>query len=445
MQKKYRYIIMIMLTFITIINYIDRGAIAYAQQFIIEEYGLNPKTWGEVLGFFGYGYIFGGLFGGILADKKGPKFVWIISATFWSLFELSMGYAGDIGLAAFGGSALIGFAVFRILFGLSEGPSFAVLSRSVANWAAPKEKAILSSVGLTGVPIGALITAPLAVFLISAYGWRMMFIILGVIGFVWAILWAKIFTDLPENHPRVSKEELAEIRSSQGLLKTETSLEESMNANTPWYYYFKNPTLLFNTIGYFTFQYVNFLILTWTPKYLQDVYHFKLSSLWYLGMIPWIGACITLPLGAKISDALRQRTGNLRIARSLFVAVSFFFTALCFILIPMMSSLTGVLTLMCLGTALAFLPSSMFWVIILDTEPSRAGSYGGVTHFFTNISSIVAPTLTGVLVMKYGYTSMFVSAAIAAIVGVVAMVFVNPGKKVDVNSTAKAIEQSVTS
>ena len=73
-NSKFRYWIIGMILAIMTINYIDRGALAYAQQDIIAEFGLNPAQWGSIQGFFGYGYIFGGLFGGVLADKKGPRF-----------------------------------------------------------------------------------------------------------------------------------------------------------------------------------------------------------------------------------------------------------------------------------------------------------------------------------------------------------------------------------
>jgi MFS family permease len=89
---------------------------------MIEEYGLNAFSWGQVLGFFGYGYIFGGFFGGLLADKKGPKFTWILAVILWSVSAMMLGIAGNIGIALFGGSALIGFAVFRVIFGFFEGP-----------------------------------------------------------------------------------------------------------------------------------------------------------------------------------------------------------------------------------------------------------------------------------------------------------------------------------
>ncbi|MEK3646428.1 MFS transporter [Aeribacillus sp. FSL M8-0235] len=434
-MKNYRYFIMGMIVFMVVINYVDRGAISYAQKDIISTYGFDAVSWGAVLGYFGYGYMIGALFGGVLADRKGPKFVWILAGLGWSVFEIGTAYAGEIGLTLFGGSALAGFAVFRVLFGLAEGPTFSTINRTNANWAAPKERGFVAALGLLGNPLGALLTAPIAVTLLTLTNWKMMFIILGLIGIVWVIIWNKVFTNFPEDHPKVSKEELEEIRSKSELLENEKNVGAG-DTNVKWYHFFRNPTLVFNTIGYFAFQYVNFLLLTWTPKYLQDVFNFQLSSLWYLGMIPWVGACFTVLWGGKISDALRRKTGNLRIARSGLAVVSLFLTAVCFLLIPTVDSIVAVMVLMSLGNAFNFLPNSVYWSVIIDTEPNRAGTFGGVTHFFTNIATIVAPTLTGYLVAKYGYTSMFAAAVVAVVIGMLAMLFVKPGQPMSVTNNA---------
>lgn len=429
MQKNYRYKIMMMMVIITVINYIDRGAISYGQGSIIQEFGFDKIAWGAVLGYFGYGYIFGSLLGGIMADKKGPKFVWITIGIAWSIFVMATAIAGNIGQAFFGGSALAGFAIVRIFFGFSEGPMFSTINKTNANWAAPKERGMAASLGLLGTPLGQLITAPVAVALLYLTSWKTVFIILGALGVIWVIVWAKMFKDMPEQHPKVSKEELARIRSTEGLLANEVIVTKE-EENAKWYEFFKNPTMIFNSIGYFAFQYVNFLLLTWTPKYLQDQFHFELSSLWYLGMIPWVGAVFTVLLGGKISDYLRVKTGSLRIARSGLAVVSLFLTAVCFLMIPTQHSVAGVLTLMAIGNAFNFLPNSVYWTVVMDTEPRRAGTYGGITHFITNIATVVAPTLTGYLVVVYhGYSAMFVAAAIAAVIGMVAMIFVKPGAR----------------
>jgi sugar phosphate permease len=435
-MKNYRYFIMGMISFMAVVNYVDRGAISYAQQDIIKEFGFNVVSWGAVLGFFGYGYLFGSLFGGIFADRKGPKFVWIVIGIAWSIFEISTAFSGEIGLVLFGGSALTGFAVFRILFGLAEGPTWSTINRINANWAAPKERGFFVSLGLLGSPLGALLTAPIAVGLLSITSWKMMFILMGAIGLVWVMVWSKVFTDMPEDNRKVSKEELDRIRSKDDLLPNEKLVETDSANIKKWYEFFKNPTLIFNAIGYFALQYVTFLLLTWTPKYLQDVYGFQLSSLWYLGMIPWVGACFTVILGGKLSDYLRRKTGNLRIARSGLAVVSLFVTAVCFLLIPTADSIVGVMVWMSIGNAFNFLPNSVYWSVILDTEPNLAGTFGGISHFICNLATIIAPTLTGFLVVKYGYPSMFTAAVVATGIGMVAMMFVKPGNSV-INSKQK--------
>jgi sugar phosphate permease len=428
-RNNYRFVIMSLIVLMTMINYIDRGAVSYAAGPIIQMFHLNKASWGEVLGYFGYGYMVGSIFGGLIADKKGPRFVWLLAGTLWSVFEISMAFAGNIGIALFGGSALAGFAVFRILFGVSEGPLFSTMNKTVANWAPAKEKGFMQSFGLFGVPFGSLITAPIAVGLLSIANWQTTFVILGCLGLVWVLIWSKVFRDKPEDHPKVSAEELALIRSNDGVLNDESTLRESEQKHIVWYHFFKNPTLVFNAIGYFAFQYVNFLILTWTPKYLQDNFHYSLSKLWYMGMIPWVGACITVLVGGKISDWLRRRTGSLRVARSGLAVVSLILTAICFLLIPTVHSVGSVLTLMAVGNAFNFLPNSVYWTVVIDTEPSKAGSFGGVTHFITNIATVVAPTLTGFLVSSHGYTAMFIAAATASVIGMLAMLFVKPGKR----------------
>lgn len=428
MKQNYRYQIMLMMVIMVVINYIDRGAISYAQEDIIGEFGFDVKAWGSVLGYFGFGYLFGSLIGGFMADSKGPKFVWIFVGIGWSVFVIATAFAGEIGMVLFGGSALAGFAVIRILFGFAEGPTFSTINKTNANWATPKERGFAVSLGLLGTPLGAMLTAPVAVGLLLVTSWKLMFIILGFLGIVWVVIWSKMFTDYPEQNPKVSKEELEKIRSTQDLLPNETVVTES-DDSIKWYHFFKNPTLIFNALGYFAFQYVNFLLLTWTPKYLQDEFGFQLSSLWYLGMIPWIGACFTVLLGGKISDYLRLKTGSLRIARSGLAIVSLLLTAICFVLIPTVETITSVMILMSIGNAFNSLPNSVYWSVIIDTEPIRAGTYGGITHFITNTATFIAPILTGFLVFNFGYGSMFIAATVVAVLGMIAMFFVNPGKK----------------
>ena len=182
-NSRFRYRIFTMVVLLALINYIDRGAMSYAAAHITGEYGLDRGDWGSVLGYFGYGYMVGALFGGMLADRYGPRKVWIVAGVTWSVFEIATAWAGDFGLAFLGGSALAGFATIRILFGAAEGPAYSIINKTIANWATPRERGFVVGFGLLSTPLGALLTAPVAVGLLSLTGsWRAMFYILGGAG-----------------------------------------------------------------------------------------------------------------------------------------------------------------------------------------------------------------------------------------------------------------------
>nr|WP_035360262.1 MFS transporter [Achromobacter insuavis] len=424
-NSRFRYRIFTMVVLLALINYIDRGAMSYAAAHITGEYGLDRGDWGAVLGYFGYGYMVGALFGGMLADRFGPRKVWIVAGVTWSIFEIATAWAGDFGLAFLGGSALAGFATIRILFGAAEGPAYSIINKTIANWATPRERGFVVGFGLLSTPLGALLTAPVAVGLLSLTGsWRAMFYILGAAGLIVLVLFMRIFTDRPDTNPRVSPAELREIQAA----RAEQAAAQGDAPALPWWSFFRSKTLLLNTLGYFSFNYVNFLLLTWTPKYLQDTFGYSLSSLWYMGMIPWTGACVTVLLGGRISDMLAKRTGNLKIARSWFAAGCLLATTLCFLMVSQAQSVFAVIALMTLANALNAMPNSVYWAVVIDTAPaSRVGTFSGLMHFFANIASILAPTLTGYLAVRHGYSVMFVAASVATAVGMIAMLQVRPG------------------
>lgn len=421
---RYRFTIFFLIVIIALVNYIDRGAIAYSADQIIDQYGFDRASWGAVLGYFGYGYMFGALIGGALADRVGSRRVWIVAGIAWSLFAIAMVWAGDLGMALFGGSALTGFAIVRVFFGFSEGPAYSIINKTMSAWAAPQERGFAVSIGLLSTPLGAMLTAPVAVGLLMLTGsWRSMYVILGVLGLVLIGLFARIYTNRPEDHPKVNAAELELIQAGRAPAKATSTDAEAL----PWTSFFRSRTLMFNSIGYFAFIYVNFMLLTWTPKYLRDEFHFSLSSLWYIGMIPWVGACITVLLGGRISDWLYKRTGKLVIARSWFAAGSLLLTTLCFLMVSQVHTVWAVIALMTLGNALNALPNSVYWAVVIDTAPTRVGTFSGIMHFIANIAAVLAPTLTGILSARYGYSSMFIATAVATAIGVFAMLQVRPG------------------
>lgn len=251
----YRYRIFGMLFFIALINYIDRGALSFAANAISEEFHFTKIQLGAVLSYFGFGYLFGSLCGGFLADRLGTKKVWLMAGILWSLLEIATAWAGEVGMALFSGSALMGFAVMRVLFGFAEGPAYALMNKAIANWAPDKERGIALGIGLLSTQVGALLTAPVAVgLLLLTNDWRIMFILLGIFSLVAMLLFARVFADTPEQQPLVSDVERAFIAKGQA--------ESASGPRLPWWRFFTNRTLVCNALGYFSFLYITFTLVT---------------------------------------------------------------------------------------------------------------------------------------------------------------------------------------
>jgi predicted MFS family arabinose efflux permease len=103
---------------------------------------------------------------------------------------------------------------------------------------------------------------------------------------------------------------------------------------------------------------------------------------------------------------------------------SLLLSGLCFVLIPQVSTMAGVLTLMALGNSAALASNSIYWSNLIDIDPSRTGTFGGIMHFLGQIAAMAAPTITGILVTNYGYNAGFVVAGTICLVGVICAFFV---------------------
>ena len=436
--SRYRYVIFSLLFFVALINYIDRGALSFAANAISQEYQFSKVQLGAVLGYFGFGYLFGSLCGGFLADRLGTRKVWLMAGVLWSLLEIATAWAGDLGMALFGGSAIMGFAALRILFGFSEGPAYALMNKAIAHWAPDNERGFALSIGLLSTQVGSLLTAPIAVgLLLLTHDWRMMFILLGLFSLLAMLLFARTFSDAPERHPAANAAERALIRDGQRQ-------ESHGDTVLPWWRFFTSRTLVCNALGYFSFLYITFTLVTWLPKYLQDSFHYDLHSLWYVAMIPWSGACLTVLLGGRLADRLLARFNNLRVARNLFAAVTLLGTACCFMAIPYAGSATAIIALMTLGNALNAMVNNVYWSVVIDVTPKASvGAFSGMTLAIANLAAIVSPMLCGWLAEYYGYNAMFTVTAVIALGSMLAMTLLQPEKPLQPQSVGGVAQQAL--
>ncbi len=171
----FRWFVIFLLFYITVVNYIDRSAIAFAIGDIKIDLGLETTQIGLILGAFGLGYAITTFLGGIAVDRWGARSVLLIAAILWS------GSIGVTGLA----TGFVALYAARTVLGVAEGPNFPALTGAVSRWLAPHERAIALGNTLVAVPVALAIGAPTVTQLIHAFGWRGMFFALTALSVVW--------------------------------------------------------------------------------------------------------------------------------------------------------------------------------------------------------------------------------------------------------------------
>lgn len=198
----YRWTVVVLLFFATIINYIDRQVIGLLKPALELEFSWTETDFSRIVMAFSATYAIGLLIFGRLIDKIGTKVGYILSIIVWSAASMAHALV----------KSTTGFIFARAALGLGESGNFPAAIKAVAEWFPKKERALATGLFNSGASIGAVVAPLLVPLLLSAYGWKEAFLITGAFGFIWLIFWL-IFYEVPERKKKLSPAELSYINS----------------------------------------------------------------------------------------------------------------------------------------------------------------------------------------------------------------------------------------
>ena len=201
--SRYRWTVVGVFMLITLINFFDRTAIAFAVPSLRREFGLDASATGWVLGAFGLGYLVSNPVCGHLIDRFGVRRILTVTILLWALFMGQMAAA----------STLLGLISARFLLGIGEGGSFPAMTGVTRSWLPVGERAVAIGMATAAVPLSSALGSPLIAGLIGSFGWRAAFWTLAGATLVWAAVWWVLYRDDPARSPRVNAAELAAIRA----------------------------------------------------------------------------------------------------------------------------------------------------------------------------------------------------------------------------------------
>ena len=379
---KGRYLVALGMFLLALLLYIDRICISVAKDPIAGDLNISDKAMGWVLSSFALGYALLQVPSGMMADRFGPRKVLTSIVTFWSVLTAVTGAAWNF----------ISLLIIRFLFGAGEAGAFPSMSRAIFSWIPLKERGIITGLNFSGSRLGAAFALPFVAWLITDFGWRTSFVILGAIGVAWAAIWWFAFRDRPEDHPRLSDQEKDEIQSTRQV---------AAEINEPalsWRQMKHSKNLWSAVVQYFCSNFTFFFALTWLFPHLKSKYNLEaMEASWY-AIAPFIAGAVGNWVAGSLVDSIYKR-GNWNRSRQLPAMIGFLLAAFGMIGSVYMNSPLGaviMLSIAILGADMTIPPS---WSLCVDIGKKNSGTISGFMNMAGNIGSFLTalafPYLTG--------------------------------------------------
>lgn len=377
------------------LNYIDRGSVSVAAPLIKDEFGLTNERYGVIVSSFYWTYVPALALAGWLADRMSVRLLMALGVATWALATIGMGF---VSTRLAGG--VTGLLLLRLMMGLGEGVAFPCGSKLIAR--VPEGARGLANVSLSGgLALGPLIGTLAGGAMMQLWGWREMFIVFGLATLMWLVPWW-----------------MARKGIEEGEGRDETAPENA----APLAAVLREPTFWAITLLQLAGSYAFYFIVGWLPLWLVKARGFSIIDMSLLTSVFYVAQIIGGTLGAWVIDrAIRNGgDGSKWRRRTLFGAVAACVTGL--LLLP---DIEGWLPLIGLIAVTGFgygpVPNLLFVIGQTMAGPASAGRWVGVQASLGNLSGVIGPVLTGIIVDAAGYRPAFIVAA--GIVGAGTIIF----------------------
>lgn len=404
-----RWLIIGLIFFITVINYVDRLTISVLAPVITKDLGLSNVEFGTITIWFLVAYTLSQAVSGKIYDRVGVKFGFVFSVVVWSIGAVLHAFATGIG----------SLSAFRFILGFGEAGNFPGAAKVSAEWFPQRERALAQGIFNSGVALGSIVAPPLIIWLQLNYGWKTTFIFTGVLGFVWLGFWLVLYQSR-NTHPRLTE-------SEKNLIE-EGEEQEITDEKPPTYAsLLKYKETWAIILARFLVDPVWWLYITWLPKYLYDARGFDLKQIGLFAWVPFVAAGVGSIFGGWLAKFLIGRGWSVNAARKAIIGVS------C-LLMP-----AGIIAAYTSDAmfALAMISVVLFgfqvWINNVQTLPSdffpksAVGSIAGLGGMGAGVGSIIFTYTTGWVIDNFSYTPILVAAGILAPIGTV-ILFALAGK-----------------
>jgi ACS family hexuronate transporter-like MFS transporter len=317
-----------------------------------------------------------------------------LAAAWWSLMNMLTGLA----------SSVSGFAFFRFMLGVGEGLNWPGASKVVAEWFPREQRSVAVAIFDSGSSVGGALAALLIPLVALLVGWRLAFVVSGLLGFIWLAFWLRVYYPL-DRHPRVSPEEVAMINAGR-----DAALSSERRGAGRWLALLQDRNAWGIVLGRSLTDPIWWFYVFWLPQYLSDARGFSLKQIAAFAWIPFAAADLGNFTGGIISGYCIRRGMTVMRARKWVCAVS---------CLPVLAGIPAASThnaYVAIGLICFALWGYASWSTMGLTFPSDlfpqdvVASVTGLSGFSAGLVGTLFTFLVGVLVDRFSYRLAFVVA-----------------------------------
>jgi sugar phosphate permease len=403
--KRMQWIAVAFLLLAGIVNYLDRSTLSIANHSVAQELGLSASDMGLLLSSFSLAYAFSQLPVGMLLDRFGARLMLGLGMFVWSLAQLGGGLV----------SSLRQFIFARVLLGLGEAPQFPAGAKVISEWFAKHERGGPTGLFVASSTVAPMIAPPLLTALMLGFGWRSMFVIMGVLGIAVAIGWYAVYRN--RNDIALTQAETAYLAGGDA-----DEMQQRGMSIAEWRSLFGHRTTWGMIFGFMGVIYMVWLYLTWLPAYLEHERHLSIAKAGWVVSIPYLFGTFGMVSTGYIADWLMRRGMKPITSRKWPICVGLLGAAAFTVPAAYTPSTAWAVTYISAAMFFVNLASGGAWALASVAAPRRlVGSLGSMQNFGGYFGGSFAPLVTGIVVDR---THSFVNALlISAVVAVIAAFF----------------------
>jgi ACS family hexuronate transporter-like MFS transporter len=406
MKGRLRWGIIGLVAVATVINYIDRNALAVMWPAISKDLGADKADYALLVTIFMLAYACGQTLFGRLFDVIGTRLGFSLSILVWSASIALHSVARGLGT----------FGLLRATLGLSEAGNWPGAVKVNALWFPPDERALAQGIFNSGAAVGAIVAAPLVALLFDRFGWQATFLVVGVLGAAWLLPWLLVYRGDPGAHPWLSETERAHIAggpADAAKAGYAPSIGQLLRHRQSWAI----------IVARFFIDPVWWLFVSWLPIYLAETFGFDVQKIGLFAWVPFVGAMLGSLSGGWLSGMLIKRGWAVLVARNIVIALGGA------IMLPaLLLTMTAATPLYAVLLIAAILFGFQVAINNIQTLPSDyfgggavgslAGISGSAAVAGTLITTWLVPAMTA-----HGYAPIFALAAAIVPLAVLAILF----------------------